>query len=289
MEYSWRAIIIESIGAGELSDKNHSICQIPKIICEWCHSKVKREVQWRFWKTSEENSQEGAHCQNVHHHSTGWRIDFFEDPGQSFRKLLLVVGVSEKTMHMHWIIEKDLCYKYYTKKLRQMLSEVARTKQGTQQPVLCSLKNKAAECLKFFFWWKNFTIDVKINIWNDWWLAHVPENVLIIGRTKFPMNVHVLTDVSNKSDVMPPWFFKKRGKYHKRSLFAFSDKHSEVVNGNCVVWKAICFSTGQCVYQHRSFVSKLAVTQLRHVLVWPPNSPDLNSLGILYMECDWKD
>lgn len=135
------------------------------------------------------------------------------------------------------------------KKLRQMLSEVARTKQGTLQPVLCSLKNKAAECLKFFFWWKNFTIDVKINIWNDWWLAHVPENVLIIGRTKFPMNVHVLTDVSSKSDVMPPWFFKKGENFIKEVYLHFL---TNIVK----LWMEIVLSGKPYVFQQDNVSTK---------------------------------
>ena len=49
----------------------------------------------------------------------------FEDPGQSIRKLSSVVGVSEKTMRR--IVEEDLRYKSYTIKVRQMLSEAART------------------------------------------------------------------------------------------------------------------------------------------------------------------
>jgi len=49
----------------------------------------------------------------------------------------------------------------------------------------------------------------EINRRNDRWLAHNPEDVPIIARTKCPANVHVLGVVSSKGDVMPPHFFFK--------------------------------------------------------------------------------
>jgi len=47
------------------------------------------------------------------------------DPGQSLRKLASIVDVSEPTMHR--IAEEDFRYKSYTLKIRQMLSEAAKT------------------------------------------------------------------------------------------------------------------------------------------------------------------
>jgi len=46
---------------------------------------------------------------------------------QSLRKLASIVGVSEPTMRR--IAEEDLRYKSYTLKIRQMLTEAARTSQ----------------------------------------------------------------------------------------------------------------------------------------------------------------
>ena len=48
-----------------------------------------------------------------------------DDSRQSLRKLASIVGVSEPTMRQ--IAEENLRYKSYTLKIRQMLSEAART------------------------------------------------------------------------------------------------------------------------------------------------------------------
>jgi len=50
-----------------------------------------------------------------------------EDSGQSLRKLASIVGVSKPIMRR--IVEEDLRYKSYTLKIRQILSEAARTKR----------------------------------------------------------------------------------------------------------------------------------------------------------------
>ncbi|KYQ50144.1 hypothetical protein ALC60_10777, partial [Trachymyrmex zeteki] len=116
----------------------------------------------------------------------------FEDPGQSIRKLSSVVGVSEKTMHR--IVEEDLRYKSYTIKVRQMLSEAARTKRVERcNLLLCSLRNNAAG-FRFFSNEKIFTVDAKINRRNDRWLAHDPEDVLIVARTSFLPNITLLNE-----------------------------------------------------------------------------------------------
>jgi len=60
-----------------------------------------------------------------------------DDPGQSLRKLVSIVGVSEPTMHR--IAKENLRYKSYTLKIRQMLSEAARTSRVTRlAPILAS-------------------------------------------------------------------------------------------------------------------------------------------------------
>ncbi|EFN62830.1 hypothetical protein EAG_00300, partial [Camponotus floridanus] len=118
-------------------------------------------------------------------------------------------GVSEPTMRR--IAEKDLRYKSYTLKIRQILSEAARTKRVARcNLLLCSLKNEASGRIRFFSDEKIFTVDAKINRRNDRWLAHDPEDVPVIARTKCPANVHVLGVVSSEGDVMPPHFFKNK-------------------------------------------------------------------------------
>jgi len=39
------------------------------------------------------------------------------------------------------------------------------------------------------------------------------------------------------------------------------------VDGNCCVWKAICFSIERCTGSHEPFDSKLALRQYRYVLI----------------------
>ncbi|EFN83666.1 hypothetical protein EAI_05198, partial [Harpegnathos saltator] len=87
-------------------------------------------------------------------------------------------------------IVEDLRYKSYTIKVRQMLSEADRTKRVERcDLLLCSLRNNATGRLRFFSDEKIFTVDAKINRRNNRWLAHDPEDVPIVSRTKFPANV----------------------------------------------------------------------------------------------------
>ncbi|KYM79142.1 5-hydroxytryptamine receptor 2B [Atta colombica] len=71
-----------------------------------------------------------------------------DDLGQSLRKLASIVSLSEPTMRR--IVEEDLRYKLYTLKIRQMLSETARTSRIARcNLLLCSLKNEASESSSF--------------------------------------------------------------------------------------------------------------------------------------------
>ena len=89
-----------------------------------------------------------------------------DDLGQSLRKLTSIVGVSEPTMRR--IAEENLRYKSYTLKIRQMLSEAARTNRVARcNLLLCSLKNEASGRIRFFSDEKIFTVDAKINRRND--------------------------------------------------------------------------------------------------------------------------
>lgn len=90
-----------------------------------------------------------------------------------------------------------------------MLSDTAKlTRLARCNLLLCSLKHEAASCLKCFSNEKIFTVVAKINRRNDCWFAHNPEDVPVIGKTKFPASVHVLSVVSSEG-VMPPYFFQK--------------------------------------------------------------------------------
>jgi len=50
-----------------------------------------------------------------------------DDPGQSLRKLALIANVRKQQCVEGGVAEKNLRYKSYTLKIRQMLSEAAKT------------------------------------------------------------------------------------------------------------------------------------------------------------------
>lgn len=131
-----------------------------------------------------------------------------KDPGVSLAKLSAKLKVSPTTMRR--IASQDLGYQSYKIKIRQMLSQDARNKRVKRcKMLLSSIKNGYANSLKFFSDEKMFTVDAKPNSQNDRWLAHDPDEVPIVSRTKFPASVHVLGVVSSEGDVMPPHFFAK--------------------------------------------------------------------------------
>ncbi|RLU25090.1 hypothetical protein DMN91_003182 [Ooceraea biroi] len=80
-----------------------------------------------------------------------------------------------------------------------MLSEAAKLKRFARcNLLLCSLKHEAAGRIRFFSDEKIFTVDAKVNRRNDRWLAHNPEDIPVVGKTKFPANIHVLSVVSKR-------------------------------------------------------------------------------------------
>ena len=92
---------------------------------------------------------------------------------------------------MRRIAKEDIRYKSYTLKIRQMLSETARTSRVARcNLLLYSLKNEASEPIRFFSDEKMFTVDIKINRRNDRWLAYNPADVPVVAKTKFPVNFH---------------------------------------------------------------------------------------------------
>ena len=143
-EYNRRAAIIESIRAGRLATEIIRFFGYPR--------STVYDVFAKYHES--EKSSEGSATSARKFHSKErvvrtpdiiqWAQELiFEDPGQSIRKLSSVVGVSEKTMRR--IVEEDLRYKSYTIKVRQMLSEAARTKRVERcNLLLCSLKHNAA-------------------------------------------------------------------------------------------------------------------------------------------------
>lgn len=187
------------------------------------------------------------------------------------------------------IVEEDLRYNSCTIKVRQMLSEAARTKRVERYNLLlCSLRNNAVGRLRFFSDEKIVTVDAKINQRNDRWLAHDPEDVPIVFRTKFPANVRVLSVVSSEVDAMPPHFFNTGENGTKEVYLRVLTNVMKpwMETGEKLVRKAVCFPTGPA-HPHKSFGSKLVVRQCRHVLVQrilTSQQPRLKSLRLLCIE-----
>jgi len=163
-----------------------------------------------------------------------------------------------------------------------MLSEAARTKRVELcNLLLCSLRNNAAGRLRFFSDEKIFTVDAKINRRNDRWLAHDPEDVPIVSRTKFPANVHVLSVVSSEGDVMPPHFFNKGENVTK-------EVYLRVLTNVVKPWMETVSSGKPYVFQQDgapAHTSHLVQNWLSDNVdmfwskeFWPPDSPDLNPL-----------
>ena len=72
------------------------------------------------------------------------------------------------------------------------------------------LKHRAAGCIHFFSDEKISCVDAKINHQNDRWKnSKDPDDVPVIGRTKFPFGLHVLEVISNEGNVTSFHFFGK--------------------------------------------------------------------------------
>ncbi|XP_011135173.1 uncharacterized protein LOC105180667 [Harpegnathos saltator] len=203
-----------------------------------------------------------------------------ENPGTSLRKLAAILGVAESTIRR--IVQEDLRYTSYVHKVRQMLSKAVKAKRlAICSLLVCSLKNEAASCFKFFSDEKIFIMDAKMNQKSSYWLAHDPEDISVVAKTKFPAIVHVLSVVSSEGDVMPPHFFQK-GETVTKKIYL------EVLRTVVKPWMESVASGRPYIFQQDD-----APTHTSHVVqnwlsdnidmfwskeFWPPNSPDLNPL-----------
>ncbi|CAK9808590.1 Transposable element Tcb1 transposase [Anthophora quadrimaculata] len=146
---------------------------------------------------------------------------------------------------------------------------------------MCSLKHEAAGRIRFFSDEKIFTVDAKVNRRNDRWLAHNLEDVPVVGKTKFPASVHVLSVVSSEGDVMPPHFFQKGERITK-------EVYLEVLKRVIKPWMETTASGRPYLFQQDgapAHTSHLVQNWLSDNVdmfwskdFWPPNSPDLNPL-----------
>ncbi|XP_025153568.1 uncharacterized protein LOC109503697 [Harpegnathos saltator] len=126
-EYNRRAAIIESVRAGRSATEIIRFFIYPR--------SAVYDVVAKYNESEKSNEGFATPARKTHSKERVVRTPeiiqraqelIFVDPGQSIRKLLSVVGVSEKTIRR--IVEEDLRYKSHTIKVRQMLSEVGRTK-----------------------------------------------------------------------------------------------------------------------------------------------------------------
>ena len=280
-EYNRRAAIIESLRAGRSPAEIIEFFKYPRsTVYEVCAKyKASEKLEKGFANPSRKNHLRDKSARTP---EVVQRVQelIAEDPGQSFRKLATIVGTSEATMRR--IVEEDLRYKSYVIRVRQMLSETVKIKRVARcKLLLCSLKNEAAERIRFFSDEKIFTVDAKINRRNDRWLAHDPENVPVVGRTKFPASIQVLSVVSSEGDVMPPHFFNKGETITK-------EVYLRVLTTVVKPWIDTVTSGRPYVFQQDgapAHTSHLVQNWLSDNVdmfwskeFWPPNSPDLNPL-----------
>jgi len=127
-EYNRRAAIIKGLCAGRSPTKVIRFFGYPRSIVYDVVAKYSASEQ------SNENSSTPARKSHLKERTVRTpavvertQALISEDPGQSLRKLASIVDVSELTMRR--IAEENLRYKSYTLKIRQILSEAARTKR----------------------------------------------------------------------------------------------------------------------------------------------------------------
>lgn len=274
-EYDRRVAVVESLRAG------HSV---PEIIKWFGFPKsTVYDIAKRFNDGAEsvERKEKTAH-KPIRNKAFISRVQksINKNPSTSIRKLSKDMNVSHYTMRR--VICDDLRYKSYVLKVRQMLSASMKEKRVAKCSVLlASIKHEAAGKLRFFSDEKIFTVDAKVNRRNDRWLAQDPEDVPVIGQTKFPASVHVFMSVSSKGHVMPPHFFLKGQNVNKE---VYLDLLIKVVKP----WMDKCSNGRPYVFQQDSapaHTSNLVQGWLEENLpmfwskhFWPPNSPDLNPL-----------
>ncbi|CAK9827593.1 Transposable element Tcb1 transposase [Anthophora retusa] len=281
VEYNRRAAIIEALRAGRSAAEIILFFKYPR-------STVYDIVQ-RY--AAAEKSEEGSANPTRRTHSKGRSVRtpavvqraqqlISENPGTSLTNLATILGVSEASIRR--IAQEDLRYTSYVLKVRQMLSETAKTKRIARcNLILCSLKNEAAGRLRFFSDEKIFTVDAKVNRRNDRWLAHDPADVPVVARTKFPASVHVLSVVSSEGDVMPPHFFKKGETINK-------EVYLRILSTTVKPWMETIASGRSYIFQqdgapaHTSHLIQNWLSDNVDMFwskdFWPANSPDLNPL-----------
>ena len=203
-----------------------------------------------------------------------------EDPSLAMRALALEFNVDRETMRR--LVHTDLRYNSYTIKVKQHLSEANKVKRVQRCGLLLnSLKHEAAGRLRFFSDEKIFTIEAKINRQNDRWLARDPADVPIMGRSKFPASVHVLSVVSSEGDVMQPHFFQKGETVTKEVYLRVLQTVVKPWVDNVSKGRPYVFQQDGAPAHTSNLVQEWLLKNLDMFWsknIWPPNSPDLNPL-----------
>lgn len=206
-----------------------------------------------------------------------------ENPRVSMRKISRDMKCSDWTVRQ--IVKEDLGYKSYKLRARQLITESQQESRATKTAALLNeLKHDSAKRLRFFSDEKNFTQEQKINKQNHRYLTDDPDEVPVVVKIKFPINIMVLGVISSEGDIMPPYFFEK-------GLRVNSDEYIKVLRDVVVPWMNQVASGRPYVFQQDSapaHASKKTLSWLYYSLpdegdfwppnLWPPNSPDLNPM-----------
>lgn len=104
---------------------------------------------------------------------------------------------------------------------------------------------------------KTFTVDAKVNRRNNRWLAHDPEVVLILARTKFLANVYMLDVAFNEVDVMPT--LMPRENVTNNIYLGVLTNVVKPWMETYIIWKTVRLQAGRCARRHKSFGAKLLV------------------------------
>ncbi|QQP55531.1 Transposable element tcb2 transposase, partial [Caligus rogercresseyi] len=201
-----------------------------------------------------------------------------DDPSVPMSTLAERLNVHRTTV-LH-AIHEDLRCNSYVLRVRQMLSDTLKKKRLERcELLITSLKHRAVGRIRCFSDEKIFCVDAKINRQNDRWIASDPDEVPIIGITKFPAGVHVLEVMSSEGYIMPPHFFAKGQNVNKE---VYLDVMQTVVKP----WMTQIATGRPYLYQqdgapaHTSnLVQNWCLENLDMLWskeFWPPSSPDLN-------------
>ena len=204
-----------------------------------------------------------------------------DDPGRSMRKIATDLGVSDFLIRK--IVKEDIRYRSYCLRRGQFMSEkTKRVRYEKAKALLNRLKHPPAENILIFFSdEKNFNQDQKVNPKNNRWLCDDPRDVPIIMKTKFPATVMTMGVVSNKGDVMPPYFFEAGLKINTE---VYLDLLSTVVKpwmDQVAAGRPYIFQQDGAPAHNSNRTQQWCEDNLPFFWekeVWPPSSPDCNPL-----------